>query len=115
MVKEPYQQDGVVGRMRVGSYNRKRAANLRELARQTSSVEHRQSYLRLAFQYDAIADLEAARPLGRVRKPRMAEPILSPGHISLTPCRSMRACSPITRSENTPAQARGSLLSRLDG
>lgn len=38
----------------------------RELAGLTSLVEHRQQYLRLAFQYDAIADLEATRPLIRL-------------------------------------------------
>lgn len=47
---------------RSSSYNRERAIRARELARQTSVVEHRQRYLRLAFQYDAIADLEAERP-----------------------------------------------------
>lgn len=44
------------------SYNRQRAMKAREHAGATSVVEHRQHYLRLAFQYDAIADLEEARP-----------------------------------------------------
>ena len=44
------------------SYNRQRAITAREHAGATSVVEHRQHYLRLAFQYDAIADLEEARP-----------------------------------------------------
>lgn len=43
------------------SYNRQRAAKLRELAARTSRVEHRRTYLRLAFQYEAIAELEASR------------------------------------------------------
>lgn len=44
------------------SYNRQRAITAREHAGATSVVEHRQHYLRLAFQYDAIADLESQRP-----------------------------------------------------
>ncbi len=44
------------------SYNRLRAALAREQASKTFVVEHRQHYLRLAFQYDAIAALEAERP-----------------------------------------------------
>lgn len=44
------------------SYNRLRAALAREQASKTFVVEHRQHYLRLAFQYDAIATLEAERP-----------------------------------------------------
>ena len=47
---------------RAGSYNRQRAIRARELARCASVMEHRQHYMRLAFQYDAIADLEEARP-----------------------------------------------------
>lgn len=35
------------------SYNRLRAALAREQASKTSVLEHRQNYLRLAFQYDA--------------------------------------------------------------
>lgn len=50
------------------SYNRQRAMKAREHAGATSVVEHRQHYLRLAFQYDAIADLEEARP--RLVRPR---------------------------------------------
>lgn len=59
--------------MRLEGYNRKRAANLRELAGQTSVIEHRQSYLRLAYQYDGIADLEA-RSLGKLRRRGMTTP-----------------------------------------
>lgn len=44
------------------SYNRLRAMKARKNAKATSVVELRQIYLRLAFQYDAIADLEDARP-----------------------------------------------------
>lgn len=44
------------------SDNRQRAMKAREHAGATSVVEHRQHYLRLAFQYDAIAYLEEARP-----------------------------------------------------
>lgn len=47
---------------RAGSYNRQRAIRARELARCASVMEHRQHYMRLAFQYDAIADLESQRP-----------------------------------------------------
>jgi len=50
------------------SYNRQRAMKAREHAGATSVVEHRQHYLRLAFQYDAIADLEEAQP--RLVRPR---------------------------------------------
>ncbi|RYG57933.1 MAG: hypothetical protein EON56_01205 [Alphaproteobacteria bacterium] len=50
------------------SYNRLRAMKARENAAATSVVEHRQHYLRLAFQYDAIVDLEGARP--RLVRPR---------------------------------------------
>lgn len=58
---------------RSSSYNRERAIRARELARQTSVVEHRQRYLRLAFQYDAIADLEEAQPrLACLRRPSVA-------------------------------------------
>ena len=61
-------QGSLLLRLRLGrmgltnSYNRERAIRARELARRASVMEHRQHYLRLAFQYDAIADLEAARP-----------------------------------------------------
>ena len=48
------------------SYNRQRAAKARELAGLTTLVEHRRNYLRLAFQYEAITDLEASRPLVRL-------------------------------------------------
>lgn len=44
------------------SYNRERAARARQQASSTMVVEHRQHYMRLAFQYDAIADLEQVRP-----------------------------------------------------
>ena len=47
---------------RADSYNRQRAIRARELARCASVMEHRQHYMRLAFQYDAIADLESQRP-----------------------------------------------------
>lgn len=50
------------------SYNRQRAMKAREHAGATSVVEHRQHYLRLAFQYAAIADLEKAQP--RLVRPR---------------------------------------------
>jgi len=50
------------------SYNRLRAMKARENAGATTVVEHRQNYLRLAFQYDAIADLEDAQP--RLVRPR---------------------------------------------
>jgi len=62
--------------MRSGvSYNRQRAAKARELAGLTSLVEHRQNYLRLAFQYDAITDLEASQNLVR----------FSPSHLAREP------------------------------
>ncbi|WP_425988392.1 hypothetical protein [Brevundimonas sp. TWP2-3-2] len=52
------------------SYNRQRAMRAREQAGVTSVVEHRQHYLRIAFQYEAIADLEEAQPrLVRPRRP----------------------------------------------
>lgn len=55
------------------SYNRRRAARARELAGQTSLVEHRCNDLRLAFQYDAVADLKASRLLvGRSKSSRLA-------------------------------------------
>lgn len=44
------------------SYNRLRAMKARKNAEATSVVQLRQIYLRLAFQYDAIADVEGARP-----------------------------------------------------
>lgn len=50
------------------SYNRLRAMKARESAAATSVVEHRHHYLRLAFQYDAIADLEDELP--RLLRPR---------------------------------------------
>ena len=55
------------------SYNRQRAMRAREQAGATTVVEHRQHYLRLAFQYDAMADLEQAQPrLVRSRRTRVA-------------------------------------------
>jgi hypothetical protein len=50
------------------SYNRQRAIRARALACGASVMEHRQGLMRLAFQYDAIADLEAQQPKLRVKR-----------------------------------------------
>lgn len=56
------------------SYNRERATRAREAARRASLIEHRQHYFRLAFQYDAIAGLEAKRPRLRPFRPTAQVP-----------------------------------------
>ncbi|WP_252970197.1 hypothetical protein [Brevundimonas vancanneytii] len=65
------------------SYNRLRAALAREQASKTFVVEHRQHYLRLAFQYDAIAALEAEAT--------------APDGARTTACRDRRLTSQLSR------------------
>lgn len=50
------------------SYNRQRANRAREMARSALVMEHRQRLMRLSFQYDAIADLEAQLPKLRINR-----------------------------------------------
>ena len=81
------------------SYNRQRAMKAREHASATSVVEHRQHYLRLAFQYDAIADLEKRSPGSSPNRPGLSEDRTCG---SRCPMSAAFTSGPITRPTSTP-------------